>query len=35
MDGLLNMLTVGYEMYADIIKFVCSCAELVPNMCTL
>jgi len=32
MDGLLNTLKVGHEMSIDIIKFVCSCAELVRKM---
>jgi len=32
MDGLLNTLKVGREMSVDIIKLVCSCAELVPKM---
>ena len=35
MNGLLNTLKVGHEMSTDIIKFVCSCAELVPKKCRL
>ena len=32
MNELLNTLKVGHEMSVDIVKFVCSCAELVPKM---